>query len=660
MKNNKKNWVVYTLFAGFISYLFVTSYAMEVIQKYRRKPLRIQLQPEQPRLYKTEIVWIKTSDNQLMEIPQWQIDQMKAVQQVGKNSKNNPADASMVSSKQLALIQKTLQKTSNLEQFRYFYASLSDDERKSLLAYAFTLGMQGLASLLITYMFPLEVQQQMGASLLQPAGIISPVVAYLEKQERKDRTINLWPHFEDSQRIADVEDIWCIAFNPYNDEQVIIQTKGIGIKSWMPMVTYFVGGGSVVTENIILWNVKTNEKIELSDSGKITCIAFSPDGAYITAGTNEQFCPTQQDKECNNLVLYDSKTGQKIRTFQKSAEFISCLNFSSDSNYIVAGSNKEISQNNPVVYDVKTGKPVYAFPYNLPVNCVAFNPQNNDIVVGFKGPNNLMLFDGKTYSLKKSFKGLNNISRITFSPDGKCLVGASGNTLMLWNTETGDPIKKLTDEFSYIGCLAFSPNSEYMITGLKTLTLWDGKTGAFLRNFDAGRSPYERFCSFSSDGRYILYNEGKAYDSNLIFSTFIDLKAHHYIANNLNIAQARFLYLLYQAKIENKPVILDDKDINYQLYITLPKNVQQLIQEFFPFKVIGSNLFERKIQERMNEYKSSLFYEPGRFFGKTEKTHDEKIKSVKNEMQKLDKNSAAYEACKRLLHELELETAFEV
>jgi len=62
----------------------------------------------------------------------------------------------------------------------------------------------------------------------------------------------------------------------------------------------------------------------------------------------------------------------------------------------------------------------------------------------------------------------------------------------------------------------------------------------------------------------------------------------------------------------------------------------------------------------MNELRSSLFYTKGLLFGKSEKTRDQKIKALKDVMQKVEKDSVDYKACIRLLNELELEAAFEV
>ena len=154
--------------------------------------------------------------------------------------------------------------------------------------------------------------------------------------------------------------------------------------------------------------------------------------------------------------------------------------------------------------------------------------------------------------------------------------------------------------------------------------------------------------AWSPDGRHIVAG---LLGANLILWKFIDPQALSYIANNLNIAQARFLYRLYLAKINNVPVILDPKDLDYQLYLTLPTDVQKVIKVFLPFE-LASDIIEKQIQEKMNEYRLK--------FIKTDATIADIIKTVKILMKDLDKNSVDYKACDRLLIELEREAAFEV
>ncbi len=190
---------------------------------------------------------------------------------------------------------------------------------------------------------------------------------------------------------------------------------------------------------------------------------------------------------------------------------------------------------------------------------------------------------------------------------------------------TGEPIKSVLDLFAgQVASVAFSPDSNYLFCG-------------------------------SRDG-VVLFN-------------MIKQETLNFIATQLNIAQARLLYRLYLANMNNVRVILDEKDLDYQLFKTLPVDVQKVVKAFLPFELVSdivkkikkerSAITEKAIQEKMNEYRSSLFSQRSLFFSGTyQKRLDEKIKAVKDVMQKLDKDSIDYKACERLLVELEQETAF--
>jgi hypothetical protein len=137
----------------------------------------------------------------------------------------------------------------------------------------------------------------------------------------------------------------------------------------------------------------------------------------------------------------------------------------------------------------------------------------------------------------------------------------------------------------------------------------------------------------------------------------ISKEVRNYISTKLNLAQARLLYRLYLAKINHTPVILDTKDLDYQIYLTLPAGVQKAVKAFLPFE-LASDITENAVQEKIKELRSLLFYNHSYLFGTSEKKHNEKLKAVKDAMQKFEKNSVAYKACKELLIELELEEAF--
>jgi hypothetical protein len=611
-----------------------TSKRIRVQQPYSAKATK-----GKPDRYKSEIVWVKTSDGMLLEVPQWQIDQSKVLQlffvhQKGGNSKDNPINAFMITSKQLVLLQEALRKASNLKIFREFYISLSGAEQKSLLADAFSLEMQGLASLIMSYMFPMEVQQQMGANVLQQSGIIAPVVAYLQ-----------------------------------NPEKIVLPHKGM-----VKEIAFSSDGNRIISaaygidHNLILYDFKNRKVIKnlVVETFLDPCVAFSPDGNYVVAGSQREF---------DTLILFDAITGEPIRIFGKERRPVNCVTFSADGNFILAGSGFGYSGYKPILYDVKTGKILSAYKEagiishftRLPnsfedywhdkTEYITYIPNSNDVIVGVQ--KDLSVYDCKTYELKKTIylHGLySEVSSIAFSVDRKYCVGGS-YYLVLWNVETGEIVQKFEPQ-GHITCVAFHPSNDYIVAGYTRghdqyvkILMFDCNTGKPIKKFK--RMTDVNCVVFSPDGNSLLCGGS---DGLMLFK-LINKKTLGTIATQLNIAQARLLYRLYLAKINNTPVILDVKDLDYQIFITLPADVQQVVKIFLPFELSG-DIVGNELQQKITELRSSLFYHTSLIWGPYEKKHDEKVKAVKDAMQKFEKNSVAYKACVELLAELEMEEAF--
>ena len=569
--------------------------------------------------YSSEPVWVKTSDGKLIGVPQWQIDQMKVLQvllvhQKGKNSKSNPVVASMVTSEQLALLQEMLQKASNLEQFRQFYGSLSDDQQKSVLANALTLEMQGLASLVMSYMFPLEIQQQMGASIFQPAGIITPVVKYLENPENQKKVLG--------KHTAAVE---CVFYRPDGN--------------------YIVSGSD--DKSLIIWDAKTGKKIRVLEghTNLVSCLAYSPDGNYIVSGSVDK-----------SLIIWDAKTGKKIRVLEGHTNLVSCLAYSPDGNYIVSGSvDKSL-----IIWDAKTGEKIKLLEgHTLPINCVAYSPDGKYIVSG-SADESLIIWDAKTGEEIKILKSQhkNAVSCVAYSPDGNYIVsGFEDESLVIWNSITGESIRVLKGHTEWVGSVVYSPDGNDIMSASADgfLIIWNAATGEKIKILKGSQS-FVISAVYSPDGNDVVFGTE---DHSVTLWKLIKPETLNYIATQLNIAQARLLYRLYLAKINNVPVIVDQQDLDYQLFTTLPADVQRVVKLFFPFNLVSVDRVEVEIEQKMNELRSSLFYTTFGSSGTYEKKRNEKIKAVQEKMQKVDKNSVTYKACERLLIQLNEEEAFE-
>jgi len=169
-----------------------------------------------------------------------------------------------------------------------------------------------------------------------------------------------------------------------------------------------VASGSAYT--VVLWSVETERKIcELKTNGMRQCIVFSPDGQYLMVCSGDAIiiyredmlvCPLRHDRNVmvcaisscgrylasgytrGQVIVYDLKTGEKIRNFQLGDE-VHTLSFSADSRYLAAGSWVYNDHGKVAVWNIKTGKKIREY------NCspddgpsLSFSPDGRYLLVG--------------------------------------------------------------------------------------------------------------------------------------------------------------------------------------------------------------------------------------------------------------------------------------
>ena len=97
------------------------------------------------------------------------------------------------------------------------------------------------------------------------------------------------------------------------------------------------------------------------------------------------------------------------------------------------------------------------------------------------------------------------VNAVAFSPDGKTLASAEGETIYLWDVKTGKEIRRIEKNGWTVLRLAFSPDGETLAStapGNETvIRLWDVATGKPLQ--PAGPDGVVRSVAFSPDGRFV-------------------------------------------------------------------------------------------------------------------------------------------------------------
>ena len=129
---------------------------------------------------------------------------------------------------------------------------------------------------------------------------------------------------------------------------------------------------------------------------------------------------------------------------------------------------------------------------------ITFSPDGTQFAIGWK--TGIWIYDAETYQETALFTmdGTAEIRAFVFSPDGKTLVGSSGNETRLWDLATGKHKQTLNAGSPHI---TFSPDSRTLAIGRN---LWDASTGGHLKRPPGGFGGGYQCSDFNPDGRMFV------------------------------------------------------------------------------------------------------------------------------------------------------------
>ena len=238
------------------------------------------------------------------------------------------------------------------------------------------------------------------------------------------------------------------------------------------------------------------DPIVLHDPGsrEVTSVAFSPDGERIAAAGGD-----------GTVKVWNIKVGAAIQALRASTDFIYSVTFHPAGKHLAAaGADRKVR-----VWDLTTGQEVFAGPGYVGAHAgaaygVAFSPDGRSLATGFEGVVNIWDWRNRRllHTLPADEKMAASVA-VAFSRDGRRLASGSwSGSVMIWDAETGECLRTLSEHRQPVSALAFSPDGRRLVSAGfdRLLIVWYATTGQLLNAFRA-HDGIVLGVAFSPDGR---------------------------------------------------------------------------------------------------------------------------------------------------------------
>jgi WD40 repeat protein/DNA-binding SARP family transcriptional activator len=273
--------------------------------------------------------------------------------------------------------------------------------------------------------------------------------------------------------------------------------------------------GTCTQGELILWDLSAaaEDPTELrrfaGHTGWVNTVVFGPEGTTALSGSGD-----------GTLFLWDVETGQAIRRLEGHTGGVNDIALSPDTGEGGGGLTALSGSDDStlILWDVATGEAIRRFRgHSGGVNSVAFSPDAQTGTGGLTAlsgsdDTTLILWDVTTGEVFRRFEGhVYEVEGVEFMLDGSTVLSAGGNTLRMWDLETGAEIRQ--QGFGGMPWLfAISPDGRTAMVEMLGLVLWDLDRWRSAQSLLIGVADTElvESAAFSPDGRLALsgYSDG--------------------------------------------------------------------------------------------------------------------------------------------------------
>jgi len=232
---------------------------------------------------------------------------------------------------------------------------------------------------------------------------------------------------------------------------VLLDDYPLPLSYWKNTIAVGLMNGDIVIFNAI---TGSQTAVFSGHTYYITSLIFSSDGISLVSGSYD-----------NTVKLWDVQTGGVVKTFSGHTHSVQSVSISADCTMIVSGSKDKTI----CLWDIQTGECQYVIEQKEPVQHVCFSPTDTQYLLSVND-GKIWQWDTSGHQILPTYDGF----YVSFSPDGTQFVLCSGAVITVQNTDSKAIVAEFHMANNKTSFCYFSPDGRLVaVAAGDTAYIWD-------------------------------------------------------------------------------------------------------------------------------------------------------------------------------------------